>query len=80
MASKTDDLPVFERPNMDFGYIEFLPDRAGFASSTADLGGAVLRRSKIFIAAVIKIAMSSVGAASNRALPAGKCIVDQALH
>jgi hypothetical protein len=30
---------------MDFGYIEFLPDRAGFASSTADLGGAVLLRS-----------------------------------
>jgi hypothetical protein len=39
------------------------------------LGQQMLRRSKIFIATALKIAISSVGAASNRAPLAGICIV-----
>jgi hypothetical protein len=35
----------------------------------------MLRRSKIFIATAVKIAISSVGAASSRAPQAGICIV-----
>jgi hypothetical protein len=44
------------------------------------LGQQVLRRSKIFIASALKIAISSVGAASNRVLQAGICIVGHAAH
>ncbi len=43
-------------------------------------GQGMLRRSKIFIATALKIAISSVGAAPNRAPQAGICIVGRAAH